>query len=144
MKDPESFMTEPESRIVIEPRIKIVTLFTELGIDLLEQKGLDYSVHDDHHVNAFYRLLPKPGQEYQAVHIQGFPWFSDNNEAHVCARLIDTRKTNILIAKERDSIGIDHPATVLEFDYFMEGKLIPYDSKQLREALADYVLDFKP
>lgn len=114
-------------------RTKITNLFQAVAEDY--QNSAELELHQGHDVHAFYRLQKDPTK---VIHLQGYPGMSNENQAHVFARLMDYQEMINIRNQGTISIGNEHEAVIKTFPNFeFIGKDIPYDKRILENMLEE-------
>lgn len=119
---------------------KIVNVFYELGVDLMDRGIAVCELHHAHDVHAFYHLLDN---SRNVIHVQGYPGMSNTadhpNEMRVFARLMDGRKRLELRKENKVSVGNEHQAVIMPFPNFQNEVYIPYEKSRLLDLLAENI-----
>ena len=121
-------------------RKAITQLFQEVGKNYLNRGVAELDLHQGHDVHAFYRLSGNPSK---VVHVQGYAGMSSTEEARVWARMMDYDQMMEIRSRGGVSVGNEHKATTQQFPNFKRGIMIPYDSKVLKDILAENVPELR-
>ncbi|MCK4588948.1 MAG: hypothetical protein KAT77_00770 [Nanoarchaeota archaeon] len=121
-------------------RDKIKGIFEEVGVHYQERGLVELDLRQDQDVHAFFRLTGDPSK---AIHVQGYPGISSDEQMRVWARLMDYDKMMEIRSRGTVSPGNEHEATIQGFPNLEHDTFIPYDSKVLEGMLAENVPELK-